>query len=236
MRQNSELRLCTVPQGEHPPYVALSYCWGTSQQQKDARTTRENVDYRHGGIDISQLPQSIKDAIEVTRKLELSYLWVDALCIVQNDPIDVKSELAKMASIYRGATITISAASANDSTEGFLKNRDLKRAYGNLFQLPYHNKRPDGVVEGMVFLSEHPVADTHEENIDQRAWTFQEDMLSLRLLRFGSKQTTWRCPTYSVAKRIDGGGCPTLINKDHAVAVNEPYRKTEVQLEISSSG
>lgn len=236
MRQNSELRLCTVPQGEHPSYVALSYCWGTSQQQKDARTTRENVDYRHGGIDISQLPQSIKDAIEVTRKLELSYLWVDALCIVQNDPIDVKSELAKMASIYKGATITISAASANDSTEGFLKNRDLKRAYGNLFQLPYHNKRPDGVVEGMVFLSEHPVADTHEENIDQRAWTFQEDMLSLRLLRFGSKQTTWRCPTYSVAKRIDGGGCPTLINKDHAVAVNEPYRKTEVQLEISSSG
>ncbi|EUC46674.1 hypothetical protein COCMIDRAFT_92096 [Bipolaris oryzae ATCC 44560] len=236
VRQNSELRLCTVPQGEHPPYAALSYCWGTSQQQKDARTTRENVDDRQGRIDISQLPQSIRDAVKVTRRLELSYLWVDAFCIVQNDPKDVELEMSKMAGIYRGATITISAASANDSTEGFLKDRDLKKAYGNLFQLPYHNKRADGMVEGLVLLSEHPVADTRQENIDQRAWTLQEDMLSLRLLRFGSKQTTWRCLTYPQTKKIDGGGCPTLENKDYAFSVNDPYQNTEVQLNISSFG
>lgn len=236
VRQNSELRLRTVPQGEHPLYAALSYCWGTSQQQKDARTTRENVDGRQMGIDISQLPQSIKDAVKVTRRLELPYLWIDAFCIVQDDSVDVESEMSKMASIYRGATITISAASASDSTEGFLKNRDLKKAYGNLFQLPYHNKRADGVVEGLVLLSEHSIADTRQENIDQRAWTMQEDMLSLRLLRFGSKQTTWRCPTYPQTRKIDGGGCPALENKDYAFSVNDPFRKTEVRSNILAFG
>jgi hypothetical protein len=150
--------------------------------------------------------------------------------------MDCASEMSKMGSIYQGATVTISAASAKDSTEGFLGNRDLMKAYGNLFEFPYHNKRAGDVEKGLVLLSEQPVADTYEENINERAWTMQEDILSLRLLRFGSKQTTWRCVTYWQAKGIDGGGRPTLADTDRAFAVDNPYRKTEVQSGMSAFG
>jgi hypothetical protein len=128
IRPNSQAHLCTVPQGKDTLYAALSYRWGETQQQKDGRTMRANLHDRYGRINISQLPQSIIDAVKVTQTLELSYLWVDALCIVQDDPLDCASEISKMASIYRGATVTISAASAKDSTEGFLGNRDLMKA------------------------------------------------------------------------------------------------------------
>ncbi|USP81702.1 hypothetical protein yc1106_08976 [Curvularia clavata] len=236
VRSNSQLRLYTVPQGEHPLYAALSYCWGRSQQQQDTKTTIANVRDRRGGIDIRQLPQSIIDAVEVTRRLELSYLWVDALCILQDHEIDRKSEMSKMASIYRGATITISAASADDSTEGFLRNYNPRKAYGSLFRLPYHNKHAGGVVKGSVFLSERPVADMYQENIDRRAWTMQEDMLSLRLLRFGSGKTTWRCPTYPNAKKIYGGDVPGVNNKDPNFCVSSPYRIAQVRSNISAFG
>jgi hypothetical protein len=236
VRSNSHLRLRTVPRGKYPLYAALSYCWGKSKQQEEASTRKENVDDRHRGIEISQLPNSIRDAVEVTRLLKIHYLWVDALCIVQDDDVDRGSEISKMGSIYRGSTLTIAAASAKESTESFLANRDLEKAYGNVFQLPYCNRRAGDVAKGVVLLSEQPVADTYQENIDERAWTMQEDILSPRLIRFGSKQTTWRCPTYHTAIKIDGGGHPMLENVDFAFSVNDPYRVIEVQSNISAHG
>jgi hypothetical protein len=170
------------------------------------KTTRANVQNRYRRIELSQLPQTIRDAVEVTRSLGLDYLWVDALCIIQDDPEDCASEIAKMSSVYRGSTITISAASAKDCTEGFLQDRDLVRVYSSLFKLPYCHDHVDNVARGSILLSEHPIYDTHQELIDERAWTMQEHFLPLRLIRFGSKQTTWKCPILYV--NIDGGGSP----------------------------
>ena len=226
IQSNSNVWLCTVPQGESPCYVALSYCWGAQQMEK-AKTTRANVQDRHSRIELSHLPQTIKDAIEVTRSLGLDYLWVDALCIIQDDPEDGAAEIAKMSSIYRGSILTISAASAKDCTEGFLGDRDLARAYGSVFQLPYCHRGSDDVVRGTILLAEHPIWDMHQEPIDERAWTMQEHMLPLRLIRFGSKQTTWKCPTHYIS--IDGGGSPHPTNKDPEFSVDEPHRVTEVQ-------
>jgi hypothetical protein len=237
-RHSSHGQLYTVPREEHPDYAALSYCWGNSRHQVEAKTTIANVHDRHCGMDFSQLPQTIKDAIEVCRSLGLTYLWVDALCIIQDDPEDQASEVTKMASIYRGATITISAASAEDSTQGFLGDRDLARAYGSLFQLPYLHKRGEHVIRGSVFLSELSIHDTYEEPIDKRAWTMQEDMVSLRLIRFGSKQTTWRCPTFMDNERIppDGGGHEWVSWKQLRCVVTDPTRVAEMQLYVAENG
>lgn len=231
---NSTERLYTVPQGESPRYVALSYCWGDTQQMEKAKTKRVNVQDRHRRIELSQLPQTIRDAVEVTQSLGLDYLWVDALCIIQDDPEDVASEIAKMSSVYRGSTVTISAASAKDCTEGFLGDRDLAKVYGSLFELPYCHESGDDVARGTILLSENPICDTHQEPIDERAWTMQEHLLSLRLIRFGSKQTTWKCPTLYV--NTDGGGSPHPTNKDTDFSVNEPHRVTEVQSRMEQFG
>jgi hypothetical protein len=229
---DSNKLLQTIPQGESLSYVALSYCWGDAQQMEKAKTTRANVQDRHRRIELSQLPQTIRDAIEVTRSLGLVYLWVDALCIIQDDPEDCATEMAKMASIYLGATITISATSAKDCKEGFLGDRDLASAYGSLFRLSFCGG--DDGVRGSMLLSEHPICDTNQEPIDERAWTMQEHHLSLRLIRFGSKQTTWKCLTDFFS--IDGGSTPHPTNKDTIFSIDESHRVTEVQSRIKESG
>jgi hypothetical protein len=233
-RPNLNPQLYTVPNGESPRYVALSYCWGDAKQMEKTMTTKANVQDRHRRIELSQLPQTIKDAIEVTRSLGLDYLWVDAICIIQDDPEDSAVELAKMSSVYLGSTLTISAASAKDSMEGFLRDRDLKTAYGSLFQLPYYPRGYDDVATGKILLAEHPICDMYQEPIDERAWTMQEHMLPLRLIRFGSKQTTWRCPTRYVS--IDGGGSPPLVNKRTELPFGDPHRVTEVQFKMKEYG
>jgi hypothetical protein len=234
VRSKSRVCLFTVPAGEAPLYAALSYCWGKSEQQMKATTTTKNIQNQHLGIDISHLPQSIRDGIQITRLLKLPYIWVDALCIVQDDPKDFASEIPKMTNMYRGATITIAAASAKDSTEGFLGTRNLGKAYGRLFRLPYYNKRDGNVAKGSVLLCEQRMADNYQEEIDERAWTMQEDILSPRLLRFGSKQTTWRCPKYDRAIRIDGGRRPVFENQDRSFAVDAPYQVSDIQSRISA--
>jgi hypothetical protein len=171
IRPNLQARLCTVPQGKDTLYAALSYRWGSTQQQKDGRTMRANLQDRYGRIDISQLPQSIKDAVKVTQTLKLSYLWVDALCIIQDDPMDCASEMSKMASIYRGATVTISAASTKDNTEGFLGDRDLMKAYGDVFEFPYYSKRAGCERSvGTVFQLPNPVAIYSQDEGKERRW------------------------------------------------------------------
>ena len=80
------------------------------------------LDYTHS-IDITHLPQTIIDAILVTHEIGLDYLWVDSLCIIQDDDHDKTRELARMRLIYRNAYITLCAASARGASEGFLQDR-----------------------------------------------------------------------------------------------------------------
>lgn len=235
MQEHSNARLYSVPQGDHPRYVALSYCWGDTQSEQ-VKTTKANLQHRHDATNLSEFPQTIKDAIQVCRSLGFHYIWIDALCIVQDNDREIASEIAKMGSIYQGAALTIGAASAANSTEGFLQDRTFEQAYGKLFRIPYCHKQDNHTTRGSVFLSELPISDEYQEPLDKRGWTMQEDMLSLRLLRFGSKQTTWRCPTYPGGINIDGGSCPIRENEDPDFDVHDPSRNSEVRSRMLEDG
>lgn len=182
-----------------------------------------NVEDRHISVHLPNIPRTISDAIKVTQVLELFYLWVDAFCIIQDDDTDRETEISKMGSIYQGADITIAAASSESSTEGFLGDRDLAWAYSQVLRLPYRYRRGNDEVQGSVLLSEWQMRDEYTEPIDERAWTMQEDLLSFRLLRFGSEQTTWRCP--SVHKSIDGGSHPSKRTGGMDFGLNYNYSK-----------
>jgi hypothetical protein len=85
----------------------------------------------HTKIMFQDLPQTIKDAIRVTVALGLEFLWIDALCIVQDDDIDKNLELAKMGEIYSGSQVTLLAARSPSVRDGFLHSRYLlgERSY-----------------------------------------------------------------------------------------------------------
>ncbi|KAJ4288000.1 hypothetical protein N0V90_012016 [Kalmusia sp. IMI 367209] len=108
------------PRDENDVYIALSYCWGGPQQYA---TTRSSVDDYYKQLPFDSMPATIKDAIQVTRECGYRYLWVDALCIIQDDPEDLKRELPRMRMIYENADMTISAACAATATDGFLATR-----------------------------------------------------------------------------------------------------------------
>lgn len=113
------LRL-TKGQGLKGPYVALSHCWG---ETRSLTTITENISHRLESRPMSSMPANFRDAVWVTRRLSLRYLWIDSLCIIQNSKADWELEAESMGEIYGNSFLTIAAAKAKNSSEGFLQPR-----------------------------------------------------------------------------------------------------------------
>jgi hypothetical protein len=111
---------CLVAPQSMLTYIALSYVWGKVQP---FQTTRENVQILRKPKALyaarirSRIPRTFQDAMRLTRSLGQRYLWVDALCIVQ-DAADKQNQLDRMGQIYQGATLTIVAAQGQDAGAG----------------------------------------------------------------------------------------------------------------------
>ncbi|KAL1626280.1 hypothetical protein SLS56_006946 [Neofusicoccum ribis] len=165
-------------------------------------TTMENLPKRRFEIVLSELPKTVQDALTVTRKLGFRYLWVDSLCIVQDDSHDWAKEVGKMAEVYMGASVTISACSASNAEQDFLYRRRLDDVLGNKYRpqllkfryqcLPPEATQPENMATGWLYVAtwgnsrcEHP--------IKERAWTLQEFLLSRRLLLYCASRIEWFC-------------------------------------------
>ncbi|KAH8779392.1 heterokaryon incompatibility protein-domain-containing protein [Hyaloscypha finlandica] len=178
--------------GDPASYCCLSYCWGGDQS---VRTTWDTLADYVKSIPVDRLPRTIRDAIRATVKLGLRYIWIDALCIIQDNPIDKMREIANMPYIFKGARVTLLAASAATSTAGFLQPRNnLGRVEDTCFKLPFLDA---GGAKGSVILAQKPLFETKSEPVDNRAWILQEQLLSPRLLIFGSERIWWSCFTSS---------------------------------------
>lgn len=197
-------------------YAVLSYCWGGSQS---LMLTGATSSYLMGGFPIEQLGQTIQDAIRVCQELNIPYLWIDALCILQDSDEDKQQELSMMSTYYQEGVLTICAASAKASTEGFLYSKEADNVYEvGPFQTNFVEgnrvatiPRRDGHYGSAHSLTneerqerdKYPVStkvqlfklreERPAEPIASRAWTFQEALLSTRLLIFATSQVYWCC-------------------------------------------
>jgi len=105
--------------GSSVTYVALSHCWGRNPSQQVLRT--DNIDQFHDEIDSNNLPKSFRDAIEITRKLGVSFPWIDSLCIIQKGPRhkeDLERHVRAMADVYSNCYLNIAASHADSSHGG----------------------------------------------------------------------------------------------------------------------
>jgi hypothetical protein len=162
------------------------------------------------GIPLALLSQTIQDAVEVTRRLGIKYLWVDALCIIQEQPdkADWTIESAKMGLIYANAYLTIAATSASSASQGF-----LTRANRSGVSVNFRVCRA-GPCEGKIYFREYTrITTTFYEDVEcspllKRAWVKQERILSRRTVDFSSRQIYWTCRTsrYAEDGQVDGDG------------------------------
>ncbi|KAH9846406.1 heterokaryon incompatibility protein-domain-containing protein [Lenzites betulinus] len=195
-------RLVESSKGECGQYVALSYVWGGEQPHK---TTQTNLSTYECRIKLALLPQTIRDAIRVTRELGFKLLWVDSLCIVQ-DSGEKQHEIGHMHHIFRYAVLTIVAASAHDATDGFLHDRQPWMPDTGFifdpFSLPIlYPQAHATAAPQMGTLTLCPdfalpsYRDREMEPINQRAWCLQEEIMSPRSLIFSSHTLRFRCQT-----------------------------------------
>jgi hypothetical protein len=160
-------------------YAALSHCWGTKHLLV---TTKQNLQAHKITISIQDMPQTFQDAVTMTVKLGLQYLWIDSICIIQDSEEDWIRECADMGSYYSNAFITLSALQAKSDEEGFLHPRKVPKKY----RLP-------------PFLNLYVQEDYREEGMFQnaalscRGWCLQERLLSRRLLHFTDVGMVWEC-------------------------------------------
>ncbi|KAI6151048.1 putative HET protein [Pisolithus tinctorius] len=178
-------KMALVPASPDCRYVALSYVWGGPGDYYWTTTKNINSRGHPTGLDAGILPATIRDAIHLTRRIGERYLWIGALCILQDSPADKGTQICIMDLIYSRATITIFAASGNGVRD------DLPGISSGSRTITQHIK----CVQGLhLAIPLPPLSEALNESIwNTRGWTFQEILLSRRRLVFTRHQMYFEC-------------------------------------------
>jgi hypothetical protein len=197
------LRIVKLAKSEKPPnFIYLSACWG---RDFALRLTRNNFAQLQKEITLDVLPKTIRDAILVTRALQIPYIWVDSLCIVQDDFLDWEVEAARLKGYLENCTFTLGAASSPALATGFLNFRDDQRCY--TFNAQTVGSLPGAKVHLRQSLP--PVWDAlSREPLLNRLWTLQELTICSRSILFGSSRIVWNCRTTMVSDASESDMTP----------------------------
>lgn len=149
---------------------------------------------RRFGFHINEAPQTFIDAITITRHLRLRYLWVDSLCICQNDAEDWARESSRMVDVYSNAYIVIAASRSDDCNKGCFHLRQDRPTV--IIDLP---GGLDAIHVTTLFLTDQDVLFTssrgkfHGEPLSTRGWALQERVLAKRIVHYNSRQLYFEC-------------------------------------------
>jgi len=177
-----------VLRDNYPPqnYACLSHCWGTGAEI--VMTTLDTIAAFKKNIPWHILPKSFQDAVDISRKLRISYLWIDSLCIIQDSPQDWKEQASQMADIYENAFVTIAATKAQGPSQGCYSQTDplfLAEPLPGYNRLVIRRRLPSLKVPCWPYEGVPPIL--------TRGWTYQELYLSPRVLHFTSQEVMWEC-------------------------------------------
>ncbi|CAI9628746.1 unnamed protein product [Alternaria burnsii] len=174
-------------------YCTLSYRWGVATQSCILRAPFSSQII----IGMADMPQTFKDAIEITRRFGIRFLWIDALCIVQpedcGDNTDWNAEGHRMGSIYHNAIFTIAATCADSVTDGFLSKVDSERIRAvscKVTQRAGNGEAQSSLAKICGMDYDHVIDDSALNN---RGWVTQERFLSRRVLHFTAQGIIWEC-------------------------------------------
>jgi hypothetical protein len=205
-------------------YFTLSHCWGGKLPIK---LTRSCLGELQSGIEFATLPRTFQEAIYITRIFKSRYLWIDALCIIQDSEQDWFHESSIMGQVYANSRLNLAATASSDSQGGLRRHRD-PRLVGACVISPSWTGL--GQMHRQYTCAGYDVWRTNVEAapLQRRGWVLQERMLAPRILHFAEQQLFWECyancasesiPTElppSISGRLKGKLIrPVNCSKDH---------------------
>jgi hypothetical protein len=170
-------------------YAVLSHRWASTDLNVQSRLAKANHKRWQTHFSCKSLPKRFQEAILIARGLGLQYIWIDSLCIIQDDCEDTEREISNMEAVFSNAYITISATCAIGRHTGFLRRENPRTCHP--VYIPFKSDK-----QCRVYLCE-PIDDfrqhVEESELSRRGWIFQERTLSRRILHFTSTQLYWEC-------------------------------------------
>jgi hypothetical protein len=199
---------CSPSRDKKIKYMALSYCWGpVDEKSKLLKTTHNTIRSRKERIELDSMPRVFQEAVTVAQKLNIQYLWIDSLCIIQDDIRDWQIESSRMADIFSNAYLTLVAASASTCNDSFL-SRDRP---GISCTVPLKMTSEVDVQGHFSLRSRRRWATSGSDKMGEisgsrwvsRGWTFQEERLARRVLMFGESKFFFDCRTFERSEDTD---------------------------------
>lgn len=243
-------RKCVIPAPEGSAYIALSYVWGDEKPLLLGEHNYVRLITDDGPAPFqNDVPQVFLDAIKVADVIGCQYIWIDAICILQDDEDDRTVQIENMRSIYSCACLTIVSDSSNAAT-GLLGLQNRSSTTSQILyqhdQLQLTNVLPNLHHSSLSYLQWRP-EDSHWEARgprvaspwESRGWTFQEKILSKRLLIFSAHQMFFHCnsATWSedtILEVIDSAASvDTFIDTTEAGATHDSFAENHPQGHLS---
>ncbi|KAI1661755.1 HET-domain-containing protein [Daldinia decipiens] len=183
-------------------YAALSYCWGG--YDPDCMTTADSLEENMRRIPWSKLPATFKDAVRFTRSLDIKYLWIDCICIVQHDKRDWHRQAGLMWDIYKYSHVTLTALYGSSSKSG-LRSTSMKNELTKVAELSLNDHRWPIYTRLPHYLQTSFDPDSSKEiekrsPLLSRAWAYQERMISPRVLYFTESEIIFQCFAHSACE------------------------------------
>jgi hypothetical protein len=175
-------------------YTTLSHCWGPDPAMVGLTTTTTNINELKKSIPWCKLSKTFRDAIMITQRLDIKYLWIDSLCIIQDSADDWLRESGRMQHVYSNSFLNIAASAAPDGRFGCIFERDMLLIKSPEVIFAWNR---DGKLRAWI-----PALDVNadilklqfsNEPLNQRAWVVQERILAPRVLHFSAAQLVWEC-------------------------------------------
>jgi hypothetical protein len=200
--EDCRLRITADDEDMYGPYVTLSHCWGT---EAPARLLTRNLHDMRTSIDLESLPLTFREAIATARQLGMRYVWIDSLCIIQDSVKGWSIEASRMTQVYSNAFCCLAATGASNCTYGLYVARDLLKTLHQI--TTFWTDAPN-----RTYLLLPPEYNRFRKlgPLSKRAWCYQEQELSQRILHFTEKQIFWQCRA-SVACETMPDGLPVRI-------------------------
>lgn len=209
--------------GALPPsvvYTTLSHCWGGQPKVQLFSHTRAILER---GIPLSSLPQTFRDACRVTALLGIPYIWIDSMCIIQNDAADWAREAPTMASVYGYSFLCICALDSPNSDSGLFSNRELATGVACY---AYATNRRYGEEDALIVLRRYdPFLRADRGVANTRAWIFQERLLAPRTVFFGSDDVYWECACFALSD-LNPSGSVTYRDKSPVSIIRRRLKET----------